>query len=210
MSDRRAATGGDRPLPGGRPLAPRRDSRATRQLLVDGVGTFAREHGRPPARLAEVAAHVGVSTATAYRHFASLDDLANVRLARLPRDAIRRFDRRRSPSGEPAEELHRWNECWVAACVAHGDTAVPLRSTAGFLRRRSDGDPLVTLVCEQVEPLLVACGLPRDLGVATWNAVSDPREVVDLRETLGLSPRRIARHITDLTLATGGRTETRS
>ncbi len=189
-------------LTAGRPLAPRKDSRATRLLLIDGVGSFAEEVGRPPARLADVARHVGVSTATAYRHFASLDDLANAHLARLPEHAVRTFAKSARRSDEPVDVFERWNRAWVDACITHARTAVPLRSTSGFMRRRADADPLVTYVCAHVEPLLVACGVPVEVGVAVWNAVSDPREVIDLKDVLGYAPRRIAAHITTITLAT--------
>jgi AcrR family transcriptional regulator len=188
-------------LGAGRPLAPRRDSQSTRRRLIDGIGSYAAEHGRPPVRLADVASHVGVSTATAYRHFASLDDLANAHLVRVPEDAVEHYGRTRRRTEGPADALLAWNRSWVRACLRHAATTVPLRSSAGFLRRRAEGDPLVTFVCDQVTPLLAACNLPIDTALAVWNVVSDPREVVDLRETLGWSPQRIARHITSLTLA---------
>lgn len=185
----------------GRPLADRRDSRETRRQLVDGVGSYAATHGRPPARLADVAQHVGISTATAYRHFASLDDLANAHLARVPERAVELFRRSRRGAGDPVAALEAWNRSWVASCLEHAVTTVPLRSPKGFLQRRAEGDPLVTYVCDQVAPLLEACGVPVDIGLAVWNVVSDPREVIDLRETLGWSPQRISRHVTRTTLA---------
>lgn len=185
----------------GRPLAARRDSWETRQRLVDGIGSYAAAHGAPPAKLADVASHVGVSTATAYRHFASLDDLANAHLARVPAAAVAGFERRSRSREDPVVVLEAWNRAWVAACLDHASTTVPLRSAKGFLARRRDGDPLVTFVCDQVGPLLSACGVPVDLGLAVWNVVSDPREVIDLRSVLGWSPRRIALHVTALTLA---------
>jgi AcrR family transcriptional regulator len=185
----------------GRPLASRRDSRETRRQLVDGVGSYAAAHGRPPARLADVAQHVGVSTATAYRHFASLDDLANAHLTRVPEHAVALFERARRRATEPEAVFEAWNRSWVASCLEHASTTVPLRSAKGFLQRRAEGDPLVTYVCDQVAPLLEACDVPVDIGLAVWNVVSDPREVIDLRETLGWSPKRITRHVTRMTLA---------
>lgn len=185
----------------GRPTADRSDSRRTRQRIVDGIGSYAVTHGWPPARLADVAAHVGVSTATVYRYFGSLDDLVSAHLARLPEHAVELF-RRRRPGADPLRALHAWNRCWVEASLRFGSMAAPLRSPRGFLARRAEGDPLVVYVCDQVTPLLDACGLPVDAALAVWNVVSDPREVVDLRETLGWSPERIARHVTHLTLAT--------
>lgn len=188
----------------GRPTARRRDSQATRRRLVDGIGTFAAEHGRSPTRLADVAAHVGVSTATAYRYFASIDDLANAHLARLPESAVSRFRRAGTGSTEPADVLHAWNRAWVTACLEFAPTTVPLRSALGFLHRWRAGDPLVTYVCDQVVPLLEAVGGDAEVGLAVWNVVSDPREVIDLRTTLGWSADRIARHVTRLTMAALG------
>lgn len=187
----------------GRPLADRRDSRDTRLRLVDGIGSYAAAHGAPPGNLADVARHVGVSTATAYRHFASLADLANAHLARLPVRAVELFARSRARADDPVARLEAWNLAWVRASLEHAATTVPLRSARGFLARRRDGDPLVTYVADQVTPLLDACGLAPDVGLAVWNVVSDPREVADLRDTLGWSARRIARHVTRVTLATG-------
>lgn len=166
-----------------------------------GIGTYAAAEGGPPARLADVARHVGVSTATAYRHFASLEDLANAHMARLPEHAVEAFERRRVGTETPDEAFARWNRAWVRACLEYGATAIPLRSAAGFLRRRADGDPLVSYVCAHVEPLLAACDVPVEAGVTVWNAVSDPREVVDLRATLGYGERRIADLVTAVTLS---------
>jgi AcrR family transcriptional regulator len=185
----------------GRPLADRRDSRDTRRRLIEGIGSYAAAHGGPPGNLADVARHAGVSTATAYRHFESLADLANAHLARLPARAVELFGRSRAPAGDAVARFDAWNLAWVKASLEHAETTVPLRSAKGFLARRRDGDPLVTFVSDHVTPLLAACAVPVDVGLAVWNVVSDPREVADLRTTLRWSPRRIAHHVTRITLA---------
>ncbi len=50
------------------------------------------EHSAPPERLVDVAATAGVSTATAYRHFASVDDLLQAGMIALT-ECAQRHDR---------------------------------------------------------------------------------------------------------------------
>jgi hypothetical protein len=121
-------------------------------------------------------------------------------LLRLPEHAAARFARSRPRRDDPVAVLHAWDRAWVAACIAHGVIAVPLRSAKGLLRRWYDGDPAVTFVAAHVAPLLTAVGGDEQVALAVWNVLSDPREVLDLRDTLAWSPERIARHITDLTV----------
>ena len=185
----------------GRTVTRRRDAQATRKRLVDGAGTYVVQHGTAPTRLADVATHAGISTATAYRYFESIDDLVRAHVSRLPEDAVERFSRSIRAGDDPVERLHRWNRAWVGASLAYAASAVQLRSSEGFLRRRRDGDAVVAYVCAQIEPLLSTLTADHTRALAVWNVASDPREVFDLRDTLGWSAERIARHITDVTLA---------
>ncbi len=185
----------------GRTSPARSDSQQTQRRLIDAVGTFFDHHGHPPRRLTDVAKHAGVSNATAYRHFTSVDQVASAFLARLPEQAVHTFERRRAQSDEPpAERLHRWNRAWVDASLRYGPSAIPLRLYEGFLSRRARSEPTVAFVCAHVEPLLDPFGdvLAR---LVVWNAVSDPREVVDLRVSQRWSAARITTLITNATLA---------
>jgi AcrR family transcriptional regulator len=164
------------------------------------VGQWVAEHGDAPDRLADLAAWAGISVATAYRHFASIDDVVRAYVLRLPENAAERFTRADRVDLPSADRLHRWNRAWVRACLQFGTVAVHLRSPDGFLRRRADGEPAVTFVCQQVEPLLAALQADVVMLLVVWNAVSDPREVLDLHQTLGWSDERIARFITETTL----------
>jgi hypothetical protein len=188
-------------IPRRRSTSTRRDTQETQRILINALAGFAAATGRPPSGLAEVAAAAGVSTATAYRHYYSLDDLASSYMAQVPEAAWRLYSASGRAGGNPDSDLMHWNQAWVKACLSYGASVVPLRSTSGFLERRNQGEPVISYVCSLVEPLLARCLVPIDLGLATWNAVSDPREVVDLRQTLGLSQRRIAEHITSVTLS---------
>ncbi|MEO7398844.1 MAG: TetR/AcrR family transcriptional regulator [Ilumatobacteraceae bacterium] len=185
----------------GRSTPRRSDSRNTRLRLIEAVGDLVRTKGLEPRRLADVAEHAGVSVATAYRHFTSVDDVVRAHVVQLPERAAELFDRNQRLELTDADRFQRWNQAWVRACLDHGPSAVHLRSTAGFLERRAHGDPVVAFVCRHVEPLLSAFDGDVLPLLVVWNVVSDPREVLDLHVTLKWSGQRIARFITTTTLA---------
>ncbi len=191
----------------GRLKPTRVDSKDTRTRLIAAVGVLARRTGAPPARLADIANEANISTATAYRHFASAEEAALAHVLQLPQLAIDRFCAR-VVSADPVQRFGQWNEAWVHACVTFGPSSVALRSTEGFLARRRRHEPSISLVCEHVEPLLrdlVLAGQASSViaSLITWNAVSDPREVLDMNQTLRWSQARIVSFITDTTLAVG-------
>jgi AcrR family transcriptional regulator len=183
----------------------RADSRQTRHALIDAVGLYVDRHAKTPERLADVAVFARVATATAYRHFDSIDHLIEAFIMRFPLDVAARAQRLKIASGHTSEavaRLHRWNRAWVITALELGTIATALRSREGFLARRERGDPVVVAVCQQVEPLLAALG-PNDLVylLALWNVITDPREVLDLHAVLGWSAQRIARSCTDAVVA---------
>jgi AcrR family transcriptional regulator len=188
-------------VPTARATPARSDSRLTRDRLVEGVAGYIAEHGCEPMRMVDVAHHAGVSQATAYRYFESLDQLVRAHVLQLPEHAAARFAQGDRPDHVPFERFRRWNAAWVGACLHYGPTAVHLRSPQGFLARRHNGDPAVLWVCEHVEPLLHDLVEDPVTVLMVWNAVSDPREVLDLHRTLRWSATRIANFVTDLTLA---------
>jgi len=188
----------------GRADPARRDSRLTRDRLVDAVAAHVAATGDAPARLADLAPLAGTSVATAYRWFSSVDDAVRAYVLRLPEQAVARFAGAGGATS-PEERLLRWDRAWVRSCLAHGRPAVQLRSTDGFLRRRAAGDPVVRFVCDVVEPLLAPFTHDVVPALVVWNAVSDPREVLDLRSTERWSAERIARFVTSATLAAAAR-----
>ena len=104
-------------------------------------------------------------------------------------------------SDDPLDAFQQWNRCWVTACLEHGALAVHLRSPAGFLQRRDEGDPVISYACDQIEPLLAGLDGDTTLMLFTWNVTSDPREVLDLQR-LGWDATRIAEFVTRSVLAT--------
>jgi AcrR family transcriptional regulator len=191
----------DSPVVGGAPVRRRSDARLVEERLLAAVGEYAAIHGVAPSRLVEVAALANVATATAYRHFSSVEDAIGAYLLRLPREAVRRFMRRTNDSQTDRERFFEWNHAWVLACIAHGPISVRLRSSEGFLARRRSGDATVAFVCNVVEPLLAPLGDdPLEL-LWVWNALSDPREVLDQHVTRRRSARSIATFITNATIS---------
>ncbi len=159
-------------------------------------------HGAPPERLVDVAATAGVSTATAYRHFASVDDAIQAFVLQLPTRAVELFEAAETTTdGDPTSNLLRWNIAWVQSCLEHGALAVHLRSPVGFLERRDLGDPVITYACAQIEPILEQLDGDTTMMLFVWNVTSDPREVLDLAR-LGWGADQIARFVTDAVLAT--------
>ncbi len=185
----------------GRAPSERADTRRTRERLVRAVQAWVHEHGAPPIRLTDVASLAGVSTATAYRHFASVDDVIQAFVLQLPLRAAELFDLSGGATNDALGSFCRWNECWIEACLEHGPLAVHLRSSQGFLQRRHEGEPVIAFACALIEPLLDALDGDTTLMLFTWNVTSDPREVLDLHQ-MGWETTAIADFVTRSVLAT--------
>jgi AcrR family transcriptional regulator len=162
--------------------------------------------GSVPFSLSDLAQAAGVSTATAYRHFDSVDQVAFAFVASFIDDIDERSKSVR-PSSDPAQHLYRLCRIWVDAVLAWGPALTFLRSPEGFLTRRRRGEPEVTRSLRYIEPALQAVlplgAGPDDLAyaVAVWNALADPREVLDQRTVLCWSAARIARRLSETVLA---------
>ncbi|MGB3737329.1 MAG: TetR/AcrR family transcriptional regulator [Ilumatobacter sp.] len=185
----------------GRSPSTRSDTKRTSERLIEALNQWVAEHGAPPERLADVARLAGVSTATAYRHFASVDDAIRAFVLQLPIRAAELFAESSGTDSTPIEAFASWNLAWVRACEEHGELAVHLRSPAGFLQRRDEGEPVISFACAQIEPLLERLDGDTTMMLFMWNVTSDPREVLDLRR-LGWNTEQIADFVTRAVLAT--------
>lgn len=185
----------------GRSASTRSDSKRTSERLIEALEQWVADHGAPPDRLADVAGLAGVSTATAYRHFASVDDAIRAFVLQLPVRAAELFVESDHSAADPIGAFAAWNLAWVQACEEHGELAVHLRSSDGFLQRRDEGEPVISYACAQIEPLLDRLDGDTTMMLFMWNVTSDPREVLDLRR-LGWSTERIADFVTRAVLAT--------
>lgn len=174
----------------------RSDTLRNRKHIIRSAGKLFAE-GRQ-ATMADIARAAEVSTATAYRHFASVDEV----LARFRFDVgseLLDFSRQQHSTGL---ELLRLVSCkWVELVVAHGKAMVHTRSGEGYLARLRTGATHLTVQADALSPALRDTCLelrvhdPGDEAMFLWNVLFDPREIFDLIETLGLSPEDTARRL---------------
>lgn len=100
---------------------------------------------------------------------------------------------------------------WVELVGEHGWSMVHTRSPEGYLARLRSGAEYLTVQADALErPLREAIeelGLPAigDEAMFLWNILFDPREILDVINTVGLSEKDAADRLTDTFLgAVGG------
>lgn len=174
----------------------RTDSRATRKRLLSAVGRLL-DHGHRDLNLHLVAEEAEVSTATAYRYFGSIDEAVFAYVVQFPDDVAEAFARRDEGQTGVAR-LALWSSTWIRLVDEWGTPLVHLRSPDGFLARRQAGEPVISTVCRHLEPPLLEAmdeiGVERErlpIAAFLWNLLYDPREILDLRRTLGWTRVRI-------------------
>jgi AcrR family transcriptional regulator len=178
----------ERELAGQRSEPRRRDSRESRRKLLDATGRLLAD-GPLPRSIEHVAIEAGLSAATAYRHFASLDDLLRA-YAHQTILTIADFAAEQTATG--AELLRIVTAEWIRVTKERGPAMVQLRSRRGWLARREEGDPIIRDTCLYLEPAVRGIideeGLSEEaleVGLFLWNITFDPREILDLMGTLG-------------------------
>jgi AcrR family transcriptional regulator len=183
-----------------RPL--RSDGRRSRERLIKAAGALLTEGH--PFTLTDVAARAGVSVATAYRHFKGPADVSDAFVAGFLDDVERRVAE--TPAAASADRLLQLNRIWVQTVLDWGPALTHLRSPEGFLHRRARGEPDVIRSLRHVEPaiaaLLTADAAPDRLSyvISVWNALADPREILDQHLTLGWSAAQVVEHLQDAVL----------
>lgn len=174
----------------------RSDTLRNRKHIIRSAGRlFAEGH---QATMADIARAAEVSTATAYRHFASVDEV----LARFRFDVgseLLEYSRDQQATG--LELLRLVSTKWVELVVAHGRAMVHTRSGEGYLARLRTGATHLTVQADALTPALrdtcLELGVedPGDEALFLWNVLFDPREIFDLIQTLGLAPEETARRL---------------
>jgi len=141
--------------------------------------------------LQHIAHEADISTATAYRHFASLDDAMHA-YAHQTVLAMGQFASGLEVTGH--ERLEALSREWVRLVRERGPAMVHLRSHRGFLERRRAGERIITDTCAYLEPavagVLAEESVPAselEFALYVWNVLFDPREVLDLLGTLSWS-----------------------
>ncbi|MDI2036480.1 TetR/AcrR family transcriptional regulator [Paenarthrobacter nitroguajacolicus] len=173
----------------------RSDTRRNKQQLLQAVAEEIRENpGGLSMQSVAVRAKVGVTSA--YRYYSSLDELLAAYTLQ-PLEELGDFSTACPASGP---ELFRTVITrWVELVLEHGEILVQLRSRHGYLERLDLGDPVIAATHRIWErPIqglmedrhLTPANLRRALSVC--NALTDPREILDLHQTEGMTPKRIA------------------
>jgi AcrR family transcriptional regulator len=137
----------------------------------------------------------GVSAATAYRHFRSLDDVLRA-YAHETILTIGDYAAKQTATG--ADLLRLTTAEWIRVTHERGPGMVQLRSPRGWLARRMEGDPIIRDTCVYLEPplrdMIADERLAPDsleVGLFLWNLTFDPREILDLITTLGWTDEQV-------------------
>lgn len=191
----------------------RSDTQRNRRELIKAAGQlFASRRGS--ISMTDIAKQAEISSATAYRHFASVEDiLAEYRFG--VGEKLRDFSLKQETSG--LELLEAVSRKWVDLVIRHGGAMLYTRSGEGYLARLRKGAFYLTVQADALErPLREACdelGLESlgDEAMFLWNILFDPREILDLIQTVGLSKdQATARLVSALKGAMTGWSEDRS
>lgn len=148
--------------------------------------------------LSTIAKHAGLAPATAYRHFTSLDDLLAAYLRSVV-DQLSEYAHGLDQSG--SELLESICRRWIDLVLVHGPAMVRMRSRAGYLERLHAGTDYVVTTRQTldraVRETLAEWDLPDlgERGLLLWNVLFDPREILDLLNTMGMSKFEIGDHM---------------
>lgn len=174
----------------------RADTQRSRTQLINAAGRLF--GAGTAASMADVAASAGISTATAYRHFPSVDDVLAAYRFEVGRELLD-FSNAQEASGR--DLLDRVCRKWVQLVVLHGGSMIHTRSPEGYLARIRDGAYYVTVQAEAMKRPLEE--VTRDLGTGNhgdealflWNVFFDPREIFDLIHSIGLTPEQVSNRL---------------
>ncbi|MCX5240256.1 TetR/AcrR family transcriptional regulator [Streptomyces prunicolor] len=160
----------------------RSDTERNRKYLIKAAALLF-ENSPTPVSLAEIAKQAEVSTATAYRHFSSVEDILHAFRAQVGSE-LRDFSAQQTTRG--VARLETVSRYWVSLVIEHGGAMAQMRSHRGYLERLRENTGYLTPQAEALaEPLrqtteelgLVDLG---DEALFLWNALFDPRDILDL------------------------------
>lgn len=184
------------------PKVARADSRETLDRLIAAVGRLMAEDEHLNFNLTDVALEARTSAATVYRYFHSVDEAVDTYLAGFTDDLRSVRMARADDTRTGVIGLRTLAEDWVGIVERWGPALIHVRSPEGFLARRRAGDPVVSamsdVVLDAIGTALDELGYQRrdlEFALLLWNAMFDPREVLDLQRVLGWSPAMVSRRL---------------
>lgn len=165
-----------------------------REQLIDAMEEMLNA-GRLPATLADLGKAAGMSTATTYRYFQSLEEVQQAYLVRIMTE-LRDFSVPREETGTAL--LYIITRFWVGVVIDHGQVLVQVRSRRGFLDRLHRGVTSTVLGVEARRRALLGMLAENDLPATMledaamfYNTIFDPREILELVNLRALDPDRV-------------------
>lgn len=165
-----------------------------REQLIDAMEGLLNA-GNLPATMADLGKAAGISTATAYRYFQSLEEVSQAYLVRIMTE-LRDFSVPRDETGTAL--LYVISRFWIAVVIEHGQVLVQVRSRRGFLDRLRRQVASTTLGVEARRRALLGVLAENDLpssmledAAMLYNTMFDPREILELINVRSLDPDRV-------------------
>jgi AcrR family transcriptional regulator len=184
----------------------RRDTARTRDKLLDAAGQLLAVQGTGFS-LPDLARASGVATATVYRHFDDVQDVHREFYFRLIDELVAELEAT-SGRGHGRTRFEQVCRRWVELVVRWSRAATRIRSAEGFLERVRAGDPPTSALHAALTPVVAELAADKDIpdqsidyAVLLWITIFDERVIVDLTDSLGWRPARIAQTLTASLLA---------
>jgi AcrR family transcriptional regulator len=171
----------------------RSDTERNRKNLIQ-AGARLFERSESPISLAEIAAEAGVSVATAYRQFTSVEEVLNAYRQEVGQLLLDYSIGQRCSGLEKLENVSRY---WVKLVRERGAAMVPMRNRRGYLERLWEGAEYLQVQADALRPPLRESMEEMDLpdigdkAIFLWNILFDPREIFDLLNTVGLTEKQV-------------------
>jgi AcrR family transcriptional regulator len=184
-------------------VPPRSDSRATQARLIEATGRLLEERRNLSFNIPDIAREAGVSAATVYRYFHSIEEAIETYISGFVDDFVGARMSRPDEEREGALGLYTIGEDYVKTADRWGPGMIHVRSPIGFLARRRAGDRIIVTVSDLASEVIISgmeelgLGL-RDLDFALllWNDIFDPREIAELRSVQKWSVEEVSDRLT--------------
>lgn len=182
----------------GRQRRVRSDSVRNQQALVQAVGELLKENPET-ATMPTVAERAGLSLATAYRYFPTLDALHRQFMLNVVHTLLEETAGLKETGEERFLAILRR---WLSVVDEYGPAMVLVRSREGFLTRLEQGEPqtvaLDRIWGSAIRGIMTAEKVPLEryeYALSLYNALLNSREILDLRTARQLDDKQLSRHL---------------
>lgn len=182
-----------------RQRALRQDAIRNERALIQAVGELLKE-SPDEATMPAVADRAGLSLATAYRYFPTLDLLHRRFMLSVVEGAVETTATFEEQGQALFERILRH---WIEVVKVFGPAMVRVRSREGFLTRFAEGEGQATALDrmwgEAIRGLMAEVGVPPEryaLALTLYNTLLNSREILDLRQSAGFDDADLVAHLT--------------